>query len=256
MTTPLSTSRLNLAPASAAVRDLLAPSGVLRVGVNLSNFLLVTGRTADGDPVGVSPDMAAAFAAHLGVGLKLLSYASPGLVADAAPADEWDIALIGAEPQRAEVIAFTPAYCEIEATYLVPAGTSLKTIADVDAPGVRIAVPPRTAYGLWLERNIKNATLVRSDTPEQAFADFVENKRDALAGLRPGLIGEVGKVPGSSLLPGNYTTVQQAIGTPKAKAAALAEMVRFVEAAKASGFVAELIAKHGVEGRLSVAPAA
>jgi polar amino acid transport system substrate-binding protein len=256
MTMPVSTSRLNLAPASAAMRDLLAPSGVLRVGVNMSNFLLVTGRTPDGDPVGVSPDMATAFAEHLGVGVKLLPYASPAIIADSAPADEWDIALIGAEPQRAEVIAFTPAYCEIEATYLVRDHGSLKTIADVDAPGVRIAVAPRTAYGLWLERNIKNATLVRSETPEEAFTNFVENKLDALAGLRPGLIGDVGKVPGSSLVPGNYTTVQQAIGTPRAKAAALAEMVRFVEAAKASGFVAALIAKHGVEGRLSVAPAA
>ena len=249
------TTSLALDPPPAAIRELLAPNGVLRVGVNLSNFLLVTGRTAEGDPLGVSPDMARAFADHLGVTVKLVPYASPGLVADAAVRDEWDIALIGAEPQRAEVISFTPAYSEIEATYLVPPGSPFATIAEVDAPGVRIAVTRRTAYGLWLERNIARATLVEADTMAEAFANFVENKLDALAGLRPGLIGDLDKLPGARLLPGRYAAVQQAIGTPKAKAAALDELVRFVEAAKRCGLVAGLIARHGVEGRLTVAPA-
>ncbi|MCB4771092.1 transporter substrate-binding domain-containing protein [Ancylobacter sp. Lp-2] len=249
-------ARPDLAPPSSAVRDLLAPGGVLRAGINLSNFLLVTGRTEAGDPVGVSPDMARAFADHLGVALKLVPYASPGLVADAASRDEWDIANIGAEPQRAEVIAFTPAYCEIEATYLVPAGSPLQAVAEVDAPGIEIAVTRRTAYGLWLERNVAHATLVPSESMAEALADFIDNKRDALAGLRPGLLADLARVPGGRLLPGQYAAVQQAIGTPKAKAAALDEIVRFVEAAKASGFVAGLIARHGVEGKLGVAPAA
>ena len=245
----------DIAPPSRATRDLLAPGGILRAGVNLSNFLLVTGHTDAGDPVGVSPDMARAFADHLGVALRLVPYASPGLVADAAARDEWDIALIGAEPQRAEVIAFTPAYCEIEATYLVPAGSPLQTVAEVDAPGIEIAVTRRTAYGLWLERNIVDARLVSSDSMADALADFIANKRDALAGLRPGLLADLAHVPGGRVLPGQYAAVQQAIGTPKAKEAALGEIVRFVEAAKASGFVAGLLDRHGVGGKLSVAPA-
>lgn len=249
------TSRLDLDPPSAAARDLLAPGGVLRAGINLANFLLVTGRTEAGDPVGVSPDLARAFADHLGVGLKLLSYDSPALIADATGRDEWDIALIGAEPQRAEVIAFAPAYSEIEATYLVPAGSTFETVDEVDAAGVEIAVTARTAYGLWLERNIAHATLIGSPTMAEALDDFIANERAALAGLRPGLMDDLARVPGGRVLRGQYAAVRQAIGTPRAKAAALDEIVRFVEAAKASGLVADLIARHGVEGKLSVAGA-
>lgn len=233
---------------SPSVLETLAPGGMLRAGINLSNFLLVTGRTPEGDPVGVSPDMARAVADNLGVGLRYVPYASPGLLADAAVQDEWDIGLIGAEPQRAEVISFTPAYSEIEATYLVPPGSPLKAIGDVDAAGVRIAVTGRAAYGLWLERNIRHAELVRSGTLDDALADFLDRKLDALAGLRPRLISDLKRVPGSTLLEGRFMTVQQAIGTPKAKAEAIDYLTRFVETAKSSGFVASLIRKHGVEG--------
>src|SRR5438105_3153104 len=139
----------------------LAPTGTLRAGINLSNFLLVTGKSAAGDPEGVSPDMAREIAKRLGVPLTYVTFNSPGELADHAGKGVWDVGLIGAEPQRAETIAFTPAYVEIEATYLVPAGSRLQTIADVDAPRVRIAVTARSAYGLWLDRNIKHAELVR-----------------------------------------------------------------------------------------------
>ena len=162
----------------------LAPTGVLRAGINLSNFLLVTGKSPTGDPVGVSPDMAAEIAQRLGVPVKYAPFKTPGELADAADTGAWDIGLIGAEPQRAEKIAFTAAYCEIEATYMVPAGSPLKTIADVDKPGVKIAVTGRAAYGLWLDRNIKAATLVRTDSLDSAYEKFVADKLDALAGLQ------------------------------------------------------------------------
>lgn len=230
----------------------LAPGGILRAGINLSNFLLVTGRTPEGDPVGVSPDMARAFADTLGVGLRYVPYANPGLLADAATRDEWDIGLIGAEPQRAEVISFTPAYTEIEATYLVPAGSPLNSVTEVDAEGVRIAVTERTAYGLWLDRNIARAELVRTKTLDETLQDFLDRKLDVLAGLRPRLLSDLAQVPGARLLDGRFMAVQQAIGTPKPKSEAIDYMIRFVEAARTSGFVAELIRKHKVEG-LSVA---
>lgn len=238
----------DIAPVSPVLRDLLAPGGLLRAGINMSNFLLVSSRTPDGGPAGVSPDMARAIADHLGVALRYVPYESPGLLADAAARDEWDIGLIGAEPQRAEVISFTPAYAEIEATYLVPAGSTIKDLADVDADGVRIAVTGRAAYGLWLDRNIKNAELVRSATLDDAVRDFVTQKLDVLAGLRPKLITDQATIPGSRILDGRFMAVQQAIGTPKAKAAATEYLCAFVDAARTSGFVAELIAKHGVEG--------
>ncbi|HJY49359.1 MAG TPA: transporter substrate-binding domain-containing protein [Stellaceae bacterium] len=132
----------------------LAPSGVLRAGINLSNFLLVTIIDSTGNPGGVAPDLAHEVAIRLGVPVKYVPFKSPGELADAADKDIWDIGLIGAEPQRAEAIAFTAAYAEIEATYLVPSGSALKTIVDIDSAGVRIAVTARAAYGLWLDRNI------------------------------------------------------------------------------------------------------
>jgi polar amino acid transport system substrate-binding protein len=222
----------------------------------MSNFLLVTGRTPSGDPAGVSPDMARAIADRLGVPVKYVPFPKPGELADAAEKDMWDIGLIGAEPARAEKIAFTAAYVEIEATYLVPAGSQLTRIADVDRPGVRIAVTARSAYDLWLERNIRNATLVRSDSLSSAFDLFVRDKLDALAGLRPGLLGDAPKLPGSRILDGQFTAVQQAVGTQRRNTAGAAFLREFVEEAKKSGLVASLIEKHGVQGRLSVAPVA
>jgi len=232
----------------------LAPTGVLRAAINMGNFLLVTGRTPSGDPEGVAPDMAREIASRLGVPVAYVPYARPGELADAAGTGIWDIGLIGAEPQRAEKIAFTPAYVEIEATYLVPVGSPLKSIADVDKPGVRIAVSARSAYDLWLERNIKQATLVRSDGLNSAMELFVRDKLDALAGLRPGLLGDLPKMPGARILEGQFTAVQQAIGTVRSNAAGAAFLRDFVEEAKKSGLVASLIEKHGVVGRLSVAP--
>jgi polar amino acid transport system substrate-binding protein len=233
----------------------LAPTGVLRAAINLSNFLLVTGTSPVGDPEGVSPDMAREIARRLDVPVKYVTFKSPGELADRAGGGVWDVGLIGAEPQRAETIAFTAAYAEIEATYLVPAGSRLKTIADVDAAGVRIAVTGRSAYGLWLDRNIRHAELVRSETIDSAYEQFVRNGLEALAGLRPRLLSDVEKLPGARIIEGRFTSVQQAIGTAKKNANGAAFLRDFVEEAKASGLVARLIERHKVRG-LSVAPPA
>jgi polar amino acid transport system substrate-binding protein len=233
----------------------LAPTGVLRAGINLSNFLLVSGRSAAGDPEGVAPDMAREIANKLGVQVKYVPYQGPGLLADAAESDAWDIGLIGAEPQRAEKIAFTAAYSEIQATYLVPAGSPLKTIADVDRAGVRIAVSGRSAYGLWLERNIKQAELVRTDSLDSSYEKFVADRLEALAGLRPRLITDAEKQPGSRILDGQFMTVQQAVGTARKNTASIPFLREFVEQAKASGLVGRLIERHKVRG-LTVAPPA
>lgn len=237
------------------IRSELAPTGALRAGINLANFLLVSGKSAAGDPEGVAPDMAREIASRLGVPVKFVAYASPGELADAAEANVWDIGLIGAEPQRAEKIAFTPAYVEIEASYLVPAGSKLASIAEVDRPGIRIAVFGRSAYGLWLERNVRQATLVRGDSIDASYKLFIDEKCDALAGLKPRLLKDVQALPGARILAGRFSAVQQAIGTARKNAAATEYLAKFVAEAKASGFVARLIARHKVQG-LSVAAAA
>ena len=231
----------------------LAPTGVLRAGINLSNFLLVSGKSAAGEPAGVAPDLAREIAQRLGVAVAYVPYARPGELADAAGSGVWDIGLIAAEPARAETIAFSPAYAEIEATYLVPAGSPLTSIAEVDRPGVRIAIAARSAYDLWLTRHLRHAELVRSKSLDASFEQFVADQLDALAGLRPRLLQDVEKLPGARILDGKFTAVQQAVGTAKANAAGARFLHDFVEDAKASGLVADLIARHHIRG-LSVAP--
>lgn len=240
---------------NAAIKAQLAPTGVLRAGINMSNFLLVNSRDAEGGPVGVSPSMATAIADRLGVPLRCVPYPRPGDLADAVGREEWDIGLIGAEPQRAERISFTAAYAQIEATYLVPAGSPITAIDQVDRPGIRIAVTARAAYDLWLERNIRHATLLRADSLDSACDLFVAEGLEALAGLRPRLLTDAAKLPGARILPGEFTAVQQAIGTARTNAEAAAWLHDFVEEAKASGLVARLIAKHGVTGLSVGAPA-
>ena len=234
----------------------LAPRGVLRAAINMGNFLLVTGRTPEGDPDGVSPDMARTIAQRLGVPVKLVPYARPNEIADAAETGAWDIANIGAEPQRAAKISFTAAYCEIEATYLVPGGSAITGIAEVDRPGLRIYSGAGAAYTLWLERNIRQAQLVLvPGGGGAAFKKFMEDKGEVYAGLRPGLLTDVEALPGARILDGQFMAVQQAIGTARANEAGAAWLRDFVEEAKRSGLVARLIETHKVRG-LSVAPAA
>jgi len=239
-------------PNPAVVAE-LAPNGVLRAGINLSNFLLVTGRAENGDPQGIAPDMARGIAARLQVPLQLIPYESPGKLADAVA--DWDVGLIGAEPARAEQIAFSAAYLEIEATYLVPADSKIRSVEEIDRKGVRIAVAARSAYDLYLSRSIKNAELVHANGLDASYELFVREKLDALAGLRPRLVKDVQNLPGARVLEGRFTAVQQAVGTPKTRVASAAFLAAFIEEAKTSGLVARLIERHGVQG-VSVAPAA
>ena len=225
----------------------------LRVGINLSNFLLVKERATNGDPIGVSPDIAQEIARRLGVEVEFVCYPDPGAVCDAAERGEWDIGNVGAEPQRAQTIAFTLAYCEIEATYLVPAGSPLLSIDDVDQSGIRIATKGRAAYGLWLENNLQHAQLVRSNSIDASFDDFVEQGLEVLAGLKPRLLRDVERLPGARILEGKFSAVQQSVGTPRKNTKAAAWLAATVEELKASGFVVASIAKHNVQG-LTVAP--
>jgi len=178
-----------------------------------------------------------------------------GKLADAVKSGAWDVAFLGAEPQRANEIAFTAAYLEIPATYLVPAGSPIRSVGDVDREGIRIAVSDKSAYELWLSRNIKHAQLIRTQGIDASFDLFVGQKMDALAGLKPRLLMDVTKLPGARLLDGQFTAVQQAIGTPKSRDAAAKYLRAFVEEVKASGLVAEAISKNAVKG-VSVAPPA
>lgn len=234
------------------IKSELAPGGTLRVGLNMGNFLLV-GKDASGKVHGIVPDLAQELAARLGARATFLEYPSAGPVADAAASGAWDVAFIGAEPQRAAVIAFTPAYVEIPATYLVPPGSPIRALAEVDRPGVRVATAARSAYDLYLSRNLKHAELVRAEGIPASYDLFVREKLDVLSGLLPRLTQDVQRLPGARILEGRFTAIQQAIGTPRARAAGAAFLETFVAEIKASGLVARLIERHAVKG---IAPAA
>ena len=238
-----------------AVRAALVPTGTLRVALNMSNTLLTATDPATGEPCGLAADLGRELGQRLGVPVALLPYPNPGVLADAASTGVWDVGFIGAEPQRAQEIDFTAAYVEIEATYLVPPGSPLQAIAEVDRPGIRIAAPERSAYELYLSRSLQHAQLVRLQGADNAFKRFVADKLDALAGLRPRLVMDQDALPGSRLLDGNFTAVQQAAGTPKGRPVGAQYLCAFIEDIKSTGLVARTIAKHNVRG-LTVAPPA
>jgi polar amino acid transport system substrate-binding protein len=234
--------------ASQIARSELAPTGTLRVGVNMSNFLLTRTDEATGKPAGLAVDLGRELARRLNLPVEFIPYPNPGALADAAKNGVWDVGFLGAEPQRANEIDFTAAYVEIEATYLVPANSTLKSIDDVDREGIRIAVPTKSAYELYLTRSLKHAKLVHEKGADNAFKRFVDDKLDALAGLKPRLVTDREKLPGSRLIDGRFTAVQQAAGTPKGRIAAAQYLREFVEDVKASGLVAKLIEKNNVRG--------
>jgi polar amino acid transport system substrate-binding protein len=234
---------------SSAVVTALAPTGTLRVGINLSNFLLTATDPKTGRYQGVAVDLGEELAKRLGVPAEVTGFPSPGALADAAKSGVWDVGFLGVEPQRASEIDFTAAYVEIEATYLVPKGSPIKSIGEVDREGVRIAISGKSAYDLYLTRNLKRAKLVRVSGADAVFKQFVDDQLEALAGLRPRLTKDHADLPGSRILDGRFTAVQQGVGTPKGRnPAGVKYLHKFVEDAKASGFVAKLIEKHRVVG--------
>ena len=236
-----------------AVRADLAPTGTLRAGINYGNFILATKDKVTGESSGVAIDLMQDLARRLGVPAEIVAYDSVAAMGDAAPTNAWDIAFLGSDPQREKLMSFTPAYLEIDATYLVPSASPLRTADEVDREGVRVAAPARANFELFLSRNLKHAQLVSTQGAEAAFDLLVTGKVDALAGLKQGLLDLHGKLPGSRILDGRFMGVQQSIAVPRGRDAGLAYLRRVVEDAKRSGLIARAIGRTGVHG-VSVAP--
>jgi polar amino acid transport system substrate-binding protein len=237
-----------------AAKAELTPAGKLRAGINFQNRLLTT-LGPNGEQGGVAVEFAHELARRLGVPIEIIPYKSAGALADSVRTGEWDISVLGDEPQRAKEIAFASPLTEIEATYLVPAGSPLKSVEEVDRAGIRIVSPAKSAFDLYLSRTIRHAQLVQIEGPSAAKEHFVREKLDALAGLRPGLLEIAPTLPGARILDGNFTVVRHTVGTPRGRDAAAAYLRDLVEDVKAAGLVAEWIVKSGVKG-LSVAPPA
>jgi polar amino acid transport system substrate-binding protein len=231
----------------------LAPSGRIRVGLNYQNFLLVLKDAPDGSPAGIASDMGRELGRRAGLPVDFVRFEKAGLLADAVSDDAWDVAFLGAEPQRADKIAFSAAYLEIPVTFLVPPGSPIRDIAEVDREGVRIAVAEKSAYDLFLTRSMKHAKLLRVPGIPESYQLFAGEKLEALSGLKPQLVADAERMPGSRVLEGQATAVQQAAGVPRARSHAAAWLKALIEDLKASGFVERTIRKHGVRG-VTVAP--
>jgi polar amino acid transport system substrate-binding protein len=231
----------------------IAPGGRLRVGLNYQNFLLVSGDGPGREPRGVAPDLAREIARRLGLSIEWLRFDTAGKLFDAVKAAHCDVGFLGSEPQRASEVAFTGAYLEIPVTFLVPAGSTIRKIGEVDRKGVRVAVSERSAYDLYLSRNLKQAEIVRAPGIPASFDWFVDRKLEVLAGLKPRLVAENARLPGSRILDGQITSVQQAIAAPRGRDAAARYLREFVEDVKRSEFVSRAIANNRVEG-VNVAP--
>src|SRR5690349_851374 len=219
-----------------AAKAELTKTGKLRAGINFSNQFLTT-RGPGGQQGGVAVEFARELARRLGVPVEIVPYESAGSLADSVTSGAWEISVLGDEPERAKVIDFAPPLTELEATYLVPAGSPIRSVGEVDRAGVRIVSPAKSAFDLYLARTIKNAQLIQIAGSKASQEHFVKEKADALAGLKQGLTELAPTLPGSRVLDGNFCTVRHTVGTPKGKNAAAAYLRDLVEDVKASGLV-------------------
>jgi polar amino acid transport system substrate-binding protein len=241
-------------PAGAAA--LLAPGGTLRASINLGNPILARRDPATGAPVGVSVDLARALAVQLGVPIAFQVFDGAAKSVEAVTSDQADIGFFAIDPLRGAGIRFTAPYVLIEGAYLVRASSPLTDNAQVDRPGTRVVAAKGSAYDLYLGRTLKAAGLVHSTTSQNVVDTFLAEGADAAAGVKQQLEADAARLPGLRLLPGRFMVIEQAMGLPAGRGeAAQAALNTYVESAKAGGFVAEALQRHGIRGAL-VAPAA
>ena len=241
--------------ASSDIVRAFAPSGTLRASLNLGNLILSHRLAAIALLFGVSIDLATGLAQALGVPIELVVFDAAGKSVEAVEQGRADIGFFAIDPKRGEHIAFTPPYVLIEGSYLVPQDSVLQANDEVDRTGTRVVVGKGSAYDLHLSRELKAAEIVRAPTSPTVVDVFVEQKAEVAAGVRQQLESDLVRHPGHRLLPGRFMVIRQAMGVPKSRGAeASAFLTAYVESQKASGFVAQALARHGIQGA-SVAPA-
>jgi len=240
---------------SQTIKDQLAPSGTLRVGINFGNPVLVRRDGATGEWSGVAVDLARELGCRFELPVELVGFEAAGKMSAALQSGAWDVAFLAAEPGRADEIAFTAPYLLIEGTYLIPHGSPIQNFDEVDRAGVRVGMSTGSAYELFLRRNMKHAQMVQAGSPSATFNLLIDGKADVLAGVRQTLVANSAKLPGARVFDESFMAIGQAIGMPHGRPAALLAVRQFIEEMKASGFVAKAIERAGVHG-VPVAPSA
>ncbi len=241
---------------SSELRQAFAPTGTLRASINLGNPILANRKPEVPEPFGVSIDLARAFAERLGVGVEFVVFDAAGKSVEALRGEQADIGFFAIDPLRGEGISFTSPYVLIEGSYMVSQNSPLQNNEEVDRAGIRVTVGKGSAYDLFLSRELKAAEIVRAPTSPAVVGVFIEQGLEVAAGVKQQLEADLLRLPGHRLLPGRFMVIQQAMGTPKSRGNEAAEfLTQFVEDMKASGFVAQALQRHGIQGA-SVAPAA
>ena len=239
------------APTASAV---LAPTGRLRACINLGNPILA--RLDGTAAAGVSVDLSRALAAQLGVALDVIVVDAAAQSVEAVTSGRADIGFFAVDPLRGQGIRFSAPYLLIEGAYLVRQGSPLTDNAQVDQPGHRIMVGKGSAYDLYLSREIRFAELLRAPTSPKVVDTFLAENADIAAGVRQQLEADAARLPGLRLLPGRFMVIAQAMGLPVDRGDKAGQALQaFVEQAKASGFIAQALARHSIRGA-TVAPAA
>ena len=236
---------------SQEIRKALAPTGTLRAGINLSNFLLVSGRNADGTPAGVSPDLARRIALILGVPCQFVAFESPGELADAAADDLWDIGNIAHEPDRARLIDFSQPYVLIDAHFLVRSSSTLTSTEEIDQKGIEVAAFDRSAYDLWLRDNLQHASVIAANSIQQSHDLFMQGEVDVLASLKPRLQRDM-DTDQHRLIEPRFTAIKQAVGIKKTDPNVLRFLNNLIATAIQDGFIAASLTAHGVADKLSL----
>ena len=240
-------------PRAGAIAELGA-TGKLRAAINFGNPILAN-RSVGGDAQGVSVDLAREAARRLGLPAELVLFNSAGNVVEAIKARQVDLAFVAIDPVRAADMDYTSPYVIIEGAFLVRNESPLKRNEDVDASGTRVAVGRGSAYDLFLTRELKSATLVRAPTSPAVTDLFLAQNLEVAAGVKQQLQADAGRVGGVRLLPGRFMVIEQAMGVPKGRVLAQAWLSSFIEEMKASGFVADALKRHGIEGAAVAPPA-
>ena len=230
----------------------IAPTGVLRVGVNMSNFLLVNSKDKLGVIDGVSPGIGKKLAKELNISFEIVQFANPGLLADAVDNNEWDIGNIASEKERGKTIDFSDPYVNIDANFLFREEDNFKNNNDIDQSGIKIAVFERSAYDLWLTENLKKAELIRVNSIEESHNLFKENKVNILAGLKPKLIDEMKKNNNYEMIQSPFTYIKQSIGIKKGNPVVLDFINKFISNNIKEGYVKSLLQQHNVEDKLTI----
>ena len=221
---------------SAEAKAQIAPGGMLRVAIlNASNYR--TPGSTEADPRGMAVDLGKALAASVGATFVPVFYTPIAEVIRDAGTGKWDVAFLGLEESRRAFMDFTAPYMQSENTYMVPAGSALMTVRDVDREGVRIGVAKRSVQEVSLTAELKKAKLVGADSNSPALDMLKAGNVEAVAAGRGYLAGLLAQMPGYRLVEGNYQPSPIAMAVPKGRPAAAAYANEFIRHAKESGLV-------------------